>query len=406
MLKKMRWRLVAAAMAAMFTVITLLLCVVNALNYLITTRRLDDQLSRLYAESASLPDTLNFTLPAGIEDMGFPQAPFVFAFFAVHCDVGGEITDITGNAAEAVSRERVTQYARDVLQKGSASGFFGDYRYRAFQEAEETTLLFLNAASERQVIRTLLSASLLVELAALLAVFLLVAAFSKRAIAPYARSIERQKRFITDAGHELKTPLTSIATSADVLSAELGDNEWVANIQKQSLRLSRLVGDLVTLSRLDEETPFPEKSDFSLSEAAWEISEPFAALCSARGKTFVSHIEDGLTLHGDRASVQQMLSILLDNAVRYSAPGGRVELDVRKRRRGAVIEVFNTCDLKDVTDLNRLFDRFYRPDASRASDRGGTGVGLSIAKAAAEAHGGKITAESKSGKTIRFRVEL
>ena len=175
----------------------------------------------------------------------------------------------------------------------------------------------------------------------LVLVFLLVLFFSRYAILPFAENIERQKRFITDAGHELKTPIASIAASADAAAMEHEGDRWIENIQKQTVRLGRLVNDLVALSRLDEEAPFPEKEDFSLSDAAWEAAEPFAALAQARGKRYAQRIEDDLVLHGDRDSVRQLISILLDNAVRHSDEGGDIRMEVCRKRGRACIQVEN-----------------------------------------------------------------
>ena len=220
------------------------------------------------------------------------------------------------------------------------------------------------------------------------------------------KNIERQKRFITDAGHELKTPLTSIATSADIAAMEYEGDEWIANIQKQTARLTRLVSDLVTLSRLDEEMIIYDKMVFSLSDAAWEIAEPFASLAKAGGKTYIQNIEDRLEMEADRNSIQQLLSILLDNALKYSDEGGKIRLDIYRSHNRICMKVFNTCELQGITDLERLFDRFYRPDESRSTNTGGTGIGLSMAQAIVEAHGGKITVNSTDGKTIIFTVVI
>ena len=218
--------------------------------------------------------------------------------------------------------------------------------------------------------------------------------------------MELQKRFVTDAGHEIKTPLTSIITSTDVLASELGDNEWIGNIQQQSLRLSRLVNNLVTLSRLDEATPFPDKTVFSLSDLAWETAEGFQAVCKAKEKQFVQHIEDDLLLYGDGNSIQQMISILLDNAVKYSDERGMIRLNIYKKHKNTVIEVFNTCRSIDPSEIRYFFDRFYRSADSRSGEINGTGIGLSIAKSTVEGHGGKISAESTDGRSICFRVIL
>lgn len=163
---------------------------------------------------------------------------------------------------------------------------------------------------------------------------------------------------------------------------------------------------MVALSRLDEETPFPEKSRFSVSEAAWEIAEPFAVLAKAKGKSYNQRIAEDLTLYGDRSAIQRMISILLDNAVRYSDEGGEIQMQIYRRRGKVCIEVSNTCDLPDASDLDRLFDRFYRMDESRSALTGGTGIGLSMVRAIAEAHGGKASVQSSDGKVICFKTVL
>lgn len=202
-------------------------------------------------------------------------------------------------------------------------GYYGDYRYLVSRDRIGTKVLFLNAANTLQSIRALFFVSTVVGLVSLAVVFVLVLLFSGYAIRPYAENIQRQKRFITDAGHELKTPIASIATSADIAAMEHEGDEWIENIRKQTARLSRLVGDLVALSRLDEEVPFPEMGVFSLNEAAWETAEPFAVLAKAEGKKYCQNVEENLDLNGDRNAIQRMLSILLDNAVKYSDEKGR-----------------------------------------------------------------------------------
>ena len=253
--------------------------------------------------------------------------------------------------------------------------------------------------------KTLFNVSLIVAAASLLAGFALVAAFSKKAIAPYVRNMQLQKEFITDAGHELKTPLTSISTSADVLKMENGDNEWVDNIQKQTVRMSKLVKNLVMLSRLDEGMPLPDKSDFSLSDAAWEAAEPFEMRAKAQGKSYSQSIAPDLDMTGDMAAVQQLISILLDNAFKYSDDGGEIRLSVYAQHKNKVIEVYNTCPPDSLGDIDRFFDRFYRADKSRTYD-GGTGIGLAIARAVVQALGGSINAETADGKSIVFRAVI
>lgn len=406
MLKKMQRRFIAAAMTAFGTVMLVLVLVINLANYYQTTSGQDDLAGNLLRHERRPP--ADRQAPPRLADIpgGGPEAEFTTRFFVMYCGTDGEIKVVSRDHIASIDEETAKKYTEAVLEKGKEKGYYKDYRYRVSREEAGMTVLFLNASHALQSIRSLLFLSIAIGIASILVVFILILFFSRYAIRPYAKNIERQKRFITDAGHELKTPITSIATSADIAAMEYEGDEWIANIRKQTARLTRLVSDLVALSRLDEEMPFPEKSEFSISDAAWETAEPFAVLAEAKGKKYSERIEEGLTLYGDRDSIQRMISILLDNGIKYSGEGGEIRLCIYRRRRKICIEVFNTCNLPDISGLDRLFDRFYRLDESRSSHTGGTGIGLSMARAIAEAHGGRIGVESEGGKNICFQVIL
>lgn len=406
-MRKMQRRFIAAAMTAFGTVMAVLVIVINIVNYCQTTSRQDDlagNLLRHERKAAADPQKPRPPFP----DMpgGGPEAEFTTRFFVMYCGADGNIKAVSRDHIASIDEETAREYTEAVLEKGKEKGYYGDYRYHVNREEAGATVLFLNASHALQSIKSLFFLSIAIGIGSILVVFILIIFFSGYAIRPYVKNIERQKRFITDAGHELKTPITSIATSADIAAMEYEGDEWISNIRKQTARLTRLVSDLVALSRLDEEMPFPEKAGFSLSDAAWETAEPFAVLAKANGKRYRQRIEEGLKLYGDREAIQRMISILLDNGIKYSEEGGEISLDIYRRRRKIYIEVFNTCSLPDGSDLNRLFDRFYRLDESRAAHTGGTGIGLSMARAIVEAHGGRIGVESEAGKSICFQVVL
>lgn len=403
MLKKLRRRFIAAAMAAIGAVTLVLLCAVNLWNYKITTDSLDATLD-IMSLTGSYSSGKDYSLPE-IFGGHSSEEMYMTRFFAVYYDQNGKAAGVFRDYIATVSVEQALSYSSDALSSGRERGYYGDYRYRILGASGGSIVVFLNAVPEQQSMKTLLKVSVIVSLLALLAAFALITAFSKKATAPYMKNMQLQKQFITDAGHELKTPLTSISTSADVLKLETGENEWVDNIQKQAARMSKLVANLVTLSKLDEGAQMPDMCDFSLSDAAWEVSEPFDLRAVAQGKKYSRSIEDNITVHGDMAAVQQMISILLDNAFKYSDEGGEIRLSVRKQHKGSVIEVYNTCAEGSLGDISRFFDRFYRADKARSAD-GGTGIGLSIARAVAEAHGGSISAESADGRSIVFRAVI
>ena len=425
MLKKMQRRFVGAAMAAFTAVILVLFCVVNAGNYRSVASQQDETLSQLLAlGSQSAPTNgemppdkpdgeAGTALPDGdvpVPRIGggknfSPEVPYMFRYFSVRYDAGGQLSQVDQDFIASISRDEAEAYAADVLALSRQHGYYKGYRYLVAASGDGTSVIFLNSERELHSVRALFWITAAVAGGCLVVVFLLVLLFSRRAIAPYMRNLAMQKQFITNASHELKTPLTAISTSADVLAMEYEDDEWVKNIQSQSVRLSRLISDLVTLSRLDEENPFPERTEFSLSDAVWETAEPFTSLARSRGRSYTQNIEDGLTMTGDRAAVQQMVSILLDNANKYTPEGGSLSLSARRAGRKNEIAVSNTCEGAESIDVTRLFDRFYRADESHSTRIGGTGIGLSIARATAEAHGGTIEA-SVSDDTITFRVRI
>lgn len=405
MLKKIQRRFILAAMAAFGTVMLLILAGINAVNYYRTTSMQDHLAMELLTHERTARSGPEAPPPPVREKRGRDsETAFMTRFFTVHCDADGGIKEVLRDYISSVDEETAKAYAQAVLLKGREKGYYKNYRYLVSRSEKGISVLFLNTSIQLQSMRTLLFVSLATGVCSLLMVFFLTLLFSRRAVMPYMKNIEQQKRFITDAGHELKTPLTSIATSADIAAMEHEGDEWIQNIRRQTARLTKLVGDMVTLSRLDEETPFPEMSRFSISEAAWEAAEPFAVLAKAQGKTYSQRIEEGLILYGDKNAIQRMISILLDNAVRYSDDGGEIRMQLYRRRGRVCIEVSNTCNLPDVSNLDRLFDRFYRLDESRSSLTGGTGIGLSMVRAIAETHGGKATVQSDDGTKICFRV--
>ena len=407
MLKKMRWRFIGAAMAAFTAVVLTLLCFVNLWNYHSVTNQQDEALARLMeVENQQMPFSPGRGAPPFDDWSHFsPEVQYSLRFFSVHYDTDGTVLRVNQDYIASISERDAETYADTALKSGKAQGYESGYRYLVSRTEGKTVVLFLNSERELQTVKSLLLITLAIANLCLVVVFGLVVLFSRRAITPYLKNMEAQKQFITNASHELKTPLTAISTSADVLAMEHEGDEWVHNIQVQSGRLAKLITSLVALSRLDEENPFPVRTEFSLSDALWEISEPFVSLAQAKGKTYTQDIADGLTVTGDRTAIQQMASILLDNALKYSPDGGSISLTARRSGKKAEITVSNTVDGTQFIDTGRLFDRFYRADESHSNTVSGTGIGLSIAKATVDAHGGTISAR-REGCTMTFTVRL
>lgn len=410
MIKKLRWRFISLAMIAFTVVVLVVLFTINFWNYQNVTRNQDNTLEMLIL-NRQIDKLLVPPIPSNIPDpfVRFsPEFQHMMRYFSVSYAKDGTLKDVNQDFIASISIDEAVSYAEKALsglRVNKTRGYIQGYRYRISQSGSSIDIYFLNSERELQIIQSLLFITGLVAIICLGIVFLLVYFLSHRAIAPYIRNIEAQKQFITNAGHELKTPLTAISTSADILALDLEGNEWVENIQFQSKKMSKLIGDLITLSRLDEKQPFSKMADFSLSDTVWEVLEQFSSIAQVRGKEFHHNIEDNLSFHGDQASIQQMLSILLDNAFKYSNENGKIDLEVHKKGRNIEIIVSNTCDYCDPENIHRIFDRFYQGDASR-NNRESYGIGLSIAKAIVEKHGGTIKASCMRSNEFNIMVCL
>ena len=413
MIKKMRWRLTIVAMAAFLAIIVLVAFLVNVVNYYNVTSRVDDTISFIMATEkrdlrSSDSGNLDTNKPLRDSLVEFPdvESNYMNRFFTVCFDKEGNIESSSTDYVASISETDAREYALKVYKNDSDSGYIDEYRYRMQKVDDSTIIVFLNVSREQQYMKSLRNLSLVVAMGSLTLVFILIMIFSKSVVIPIEKNINMQKRFITDASHELKTPLTSISTSLDVITMVHGEDEWTENIKNQTNRMSKLVSELVTLSKLDEELPLPNKEKFSLSSAAWEIIGIYEQQAKGKNKKLTLDIAEDVSMVGEKASIQQMLSVLIDNAIRYSDDNGEIKLSIYKKRKKVVIEVFNTCQLEKVPDVKRLFDRFYRPDDSRNIKTGGNGIGLAIAKAVAETHGGTIEALCPDGKTMTMKVVI
>ena len=273
------------------------------------------------------------------------------------------------------------------------------------QENGQYQAIFLDCYQQLRAVRTLAVWSGVSYAVCIALVYVLVVLLSRRAIDPVVQASERQKQFITDAGHELKTPITVIGTSLKVLEMEVGQQKWINKARAQTEKLRELVQALITLCKYDEQTTLLHPQPFAIGEAVQDTAESFEAPAQAKGCVIQVSAPPECSFCGDEAAVRQLMSILLDNAVKYAAPDTEIRIALEPLRRGVRLTVENECTQPPDGPLDRLFDRFYRPDASRTAATGGFGIGLSIAKSIAEAHHGSIRA-GVQGKQITFTAEL
>jgi signal transduction histidine kinase len=403
MIKKLQRKFIMITMVSTLLIIFLLIGAINMINLVKMNDRLDGVITLISSNQGKIPDFGKEILQKDEPEFN-AETKYQTRYFRVIVGADGSVTMTDTRNIKAVTSDMAGEYALKIMEKGKTSGFYGIYRYKVMEQANGYMLIFLDSRADIQNANQLLFTSCLVSLITLLLMFILISVFSRKAIKPIIESMEKQKLFITDAGHEIKTPLAIISANADVLELTGGENEWITSIRNQTVRLDKLVKNLLTLAKMDEDRGKLSLAQFDLSETVERAAGPFAAVAEATNKKFTMEITPDKKIIGDESSIEQLVSTLVDNAMKYSNEGGSVRVTLSSAKKGSKLEVYNTTDQIDTANLDRLFDRFYRADSSRARETGGYGIGLSIAKSIVEAHHGRITVKSEDGRSICFTV--
>ena len=405
MIRKLRMRLILLTMLAVLLVMVILIGGINVSNYRQVVSESDDILELLMRNGGTfeehgrgkgpkegLPpkpgmngdDTQTDIETTIIVDDDFrsgkrsfmwlredridsPELAYETRYFTVLFDESENVVLVDTGRISAVSESEAVEYAAKALDRKGSSGFIGDYRYLVGEPDENNCrmVIFRDCGIGLQNFRNFRNISIFVSLLCLIGVGILVFLASGRIVRPVAESYEKQKRFITDAGHEIKTPLAIITADAEVLEMEQSESEWISDIKAQTKRLSELTQDLISLSKMEETSTVLKKS------------------------------------------IESLLSIVLDNAVKYCPENGHIDVSATRYKKGARIEVTNdTSETLSAEECKNMFERFYRTDASRNSETGGHGIGLSMAKAIVSKHKGRITAASGSEKKLTVTIQL
>lgn len=323
-------------------------------------------------------------------------------FYSVAFSDEGKVLAVDNEGKDAYQEEELIQLAQNILSQDQYSGRIDNITYSIDEKEGYTLVAFMDNTVSEAGLKTMLHYVLLVGGIAILAMLFIASILAGFIISPLEENDRQQKRFISDASHELKTPIAVIATNAEMLSRELGHNEWLTNIQYESERMDRLVKQLLDLSHAENANIAMEELDFSRLVTGEVLA--FESLAFDKGKTFVTEIEAGLILIGNPSQLTQLVSILLDNAIRHST-GKETGVSLVRRPHTALLTVTNDGNEIPAEKIHHLFERFYRADEARNSESNHYGIGLSIAKAIAEKHGGNIDVFWQDGK-ISFTVNL
>lgn len=401
MIHKLRIKFIAASMLSLALVLFVILGGINTMSYQKILRDSDHILSLLSENRGRFPQqsppfdpgSQKPERPFRMRPELSPETPFESRFFSVLLNESGQVIYSDTGQIAAMDEASAREVAQKVWNTGSDRGFQGDYRYIRMAENEGVRLIFLDCGRVLSNFRATLLASILIALTGLGAVLLLLVVLSGRIVRPVAESYEKQRRFITDAGHELKTPLTIIGADLDLIDLELPDNEWLTDIRRQTKRLTDLTQDLIYLSYMEEEKPPIQPIEFPISDVIEETAQSFMGPSKNQEKVLKLDIQPMLSWTGDEKAIRQLLSILLDNALKYTPSGGHILVSLKKEGHILRCMISNTIEQPmPPYSLKRLFDRFYRTDHSRSSQTGGYGLGLSIAQSIVSSHRGKLRA--------------
>ena len=412
MFKKSRRKIVAAIMSILVLLWVGTLGVIYAFSYLEMSND-NEQMLKTHAQMYELSQPSEMIPPSvrpGSEDKHGGKSSFsdshVFQlsrFFTVALSYDGKVLEVKSDIPSIHSNEKLIKLACHVSEKQSDYGVEGHFSFYRMDKGGYILITFMDNTVVYESAMTLFRYTLIIGSVALVLFFFLARFLAKKIVAPLEESYQKQRQFISDAGHELKTPVSVVSANAELLARQIGDNQWLQNIQYENERMGMLVGQLLDLARTESVTPQMEHIDFSRLVAGETL--PFESVAFEKGLVLSSDIASGIVVEGNSSQLKQLTSILLDNAIRHSKADGQVRLTLTKDHGAAQLSVVNHGDEIPSEHREQIFERFYRVDPARNGADKHYGLGLAIAKAIVNAHHGHIEVLCYNG-LVEFRVNL
>lgn len=413
MFKKSRRKIVAAIMSILVLLWVGTLCVIYASSYFEMEKQ-NEQMLQAHAEMYTLSQSFEGMMPPGKPMPGGnpnitpefdPQSPMfqLSTFYTVAVSYEGEVLEIKNEPPTVHTDDELEKLAQSIIKDNKSNGSQDNLAFYKTDKGGYTLVTFMDNTVVNESAVTLFRYTLIFGGAALVLLFFLSVFLARKIVHPLEESYQKQKQFISDAGHELKTPVSVVSANAELLSREIGDNQWLQNIQYENERMGMLVGQLLQLARTENVTPQMEHIDFSRLVAGEAL--PFESVAFEKGLVLNSNIEKGIDIKGNSTQLKQIVSILLDNAIRHSKEQGEVYLSLTKEHGLAKLSVINRGDEIPTEQREQIFERFYRVDTARNGEDKHYGLGLAIAKAIVTSHKGIIDVQCFNG-LVEFRVQI
>ena len=397
MFKKSRRKIVAAIMSILALLWVGTLGVIYASSYFEMTKQ-NEQMLKIHAEMYTLSGSFdgmkppNRPFPGGTPgfDVGFAESPMfqLSTFYTVAVSYEGDILEIENEPPTVHTDDDLERLARSIIKGGRDNGTENNLAFYKTDKEGYTLVTFMDNTIVNENAMTLFRYTLIFGGVALVIFFFLSVFLARKIVNPLEESYQKQKQFISDAGHELKTPVSVVSANAELLSRELGDNQWLQNIQYENERMGMLVGQLLDLARTEDVAP--QMEHINLSRLIDGEALPFESVAFEKGLVLNTNITSNIGVVGNSTQLKQIVSILLDNAIRHSKEQGEVWLTLTKEHGFAKLSVINKGDEIPEEQRTKIFERFYRVDTARNSEDKHYGLGLAIAKAIATSHKGHI----------------
>lgn len=403
MFEKSRRKIVLLIMSVLVVLFLGMLGIIYGTSYYEVSQRNQEMLER-YVELYSLEEQPQIEkLPVKVSHSENTKAFRLSTFYSVALSEEGEVLGADNEKTAVYSTKELAEIAAEIRKKGRTYGTRGNLVYRKAEKEGYTLVAFMDNTVMQESMTTLFRYTLVFGSIAVVLFFFLSVYLAKRIVAPLEESYGKQKQFISDAGHELKTPVSVISANAELLLREIGENKWLSNIQYENERMGELTTQLLELARAENAEQEMEKLD--LGRLVTGEMLPFECMAFEQGITLSSRIEEGVCVSGSSLQMKQLVSILLDNAIRHCGEGKEVTVLLKREKGEGVLRIINSGEEIPREQRGQLFERFYRVDTARSGEECHYGLGLAIAKAILESHRGKINVLCYDGK-VEFAVGI
>lgn len=401
MVKKMKLRFILTAVLALALTLSIAFGAVNFQLRRELTERTDYIIELIYENDGEFPKYEKYFY--GLHS----QVAYEIRYYVAVLNDKYEVIGLNSEYIYFPSTTELTEQLTDILRSDNSSGYIDDYRFGVFDSSFGKMVIVVDCRTDRLTNDLLLKITIFTVALCLIAVIVILFVLSGNMVRPFVKNREKQRRFITDAGHELKTPIAIISANAEVLEMTEGDNEWLGNIKNQTVRLNQLVKSLIELSKMDEEKKEEDtRQTISLSEIVSETVDSFAVCAEKEEIKIQTNIEPEVYITAYNEDIIRITGILIDNALKYADERKEIAVSVRRKGRKSILSVSNTCIGLDKKSIPHFFDRFYRDDSSRSRETGGYGIGLSMALAIATRNKGKINADYTADSRVVMTLEL